>query len=193
VVCEFGNLIGSLSWLENKGDNKYERHIIRAVPGAIRAYVNDYNHDGLPDLWVLFAQGDEGIFLFTNQGHGRFTQQTLIRFPPCYGSSSFELVDFNKDGYPDILYTCGDNADFSPVLKPYHGIYIYLNDGHNHFTVVIKRWRVTLTGTGTWISRLFRSFPISSVSPRRDSSIWRTGEIMISGHIVCRRPSGENG
>jgi hypothetical protein len=134
VVCEFGNLTGALSWLENKGDSGFMRHIIRAVPGAIRIYVNDYNHDGLPDLWVLFAQGDEGIYLFTNLGKGRFSQQALLRFPPSYGSSSFELVDFNKDGYPDILYTCGDNADFSPVLKPYHGIYLFLNDGHNHFS-----------------------------------------------------------
>jgi hypothetical protein len=134
LVCEFGNLTGALSWLENKGDSGFERHILRAEPGAIRAYVNDYNHDGLPDVWALFAQGDEGIFLFTNLGKGRFSQQTILRFPPSYGSSYFELVDFNKDGYPDILYTCGDNADFSQVLKPYHGVYIYLNDGHNHFT-----------------------------------------------------------
>jgi len=152
VVCEFGNLIGSLSWLENKGGNKFERHVIRAVPGAIRVYVNDYNHDGLPDLWVLFAQGDEGIFLFTNQGNGRFTQQALIRFPPCYGSSYFELVDFNKDGYPDILYTCGDNADYSPVLKPYHGIYIYLNDGHNHFT---QRYFFPMNGCYKAVARDF--------------------------------------
>ncbi len=152
VVCEFGNLIGSLSWLENKGGNQYERHVIRAVPGAIRVYVNDYNHDGLPDLWVLFAQGDEGIFLFTNQGKGRFTQQALIRFPPCYGSSYFELVDFNKDGYPDILYTCGDNADYSPVLKPYHGIYIYLNDGHNHFT---QRYFFPMNGCYKAVARDF--------------------------------------
>jgi FG-GAP-like repeat len=134
LVCEFGNLTGALSWLENKGDSGFVRHIIRAVPGPIRAYINDYNHDGLPDIWAMFAQGDEGIFLFTNQGKGQFSQQTLLRFPPSYGSSSFELDDFNKDGYPDILYTCGDNADFSPVLKPYHGVYIYENDGQNHFT-----------------------------------------------------------
>jgi hypothetical protein len=152
VVCEFGNLIGSLSWLENKGGGRFERHIIRAVPGAIRVYVNDYNHDGRPDLWVLFAQGDEGIFLFTNEGNGQFTQQTLLRFPPCYGSSYFELADFNKDGYPDILYTCGDNADFSPVLKPYHGIYIYLNDGHNHFT---QRYFFPMNGCYKAIARDF--------------------------------------
>jgi FG-GAP-like repeat len=133
VVCEFGNLTGALSWLENKGDGGYERHVLRATPGAIRIYINDYNHDGLPDIWALFAQGDEGIYLFTNRGKGQFSEQAILRFPPSYGSSYFELVDFNGDGYPDILYTCGDNADFSPVMKPYHGVYIFQNDGHEHF------------------------------------------------------------
>jgi FG-GAP-like repeat len=134
LVCEFGNMNGALSWLENKGGGKYERHVIRAVAGAIRAYVGDFNHDGLPDIMALFAQGDEGIFLFTNKGKGVFSEQSVLRFPPMYGSSYFELADFNKDGHPDILYTCGDNADFSPVLKPYHGVYIYMNDGKDHFT-----------------------------------------------------------
>jgi hypothetical protein len=152
LVCEFGNLTGALSWLENKGDGGFERHIIRAVPGAIRAYVNDYNHDGKPDIWALFAQGDEGIFLFTNEGKGRFSEQALLRFPPSYGSSYFELADFNKDGYPDILYTCGDNADFSPVLKPYHGVYIFLNDGQNHFT---QRYFFPINGCYKAVARDF--------------------------------------
>jgi FG-GAP-like repeat len=133
LLCEFGYLTGALSWMENLGNNQFKKHILRNVPGAIKAYVQDYNHDGLPDLWVLFAQGEEGIFLFTNKGHGEFSQEEVLRFPPVYGSSSFELADFNKDGYPDILYTCGDNADYSPVLKPYHGVYIFLNDKTNHF------------------------------------------------------------
>lgn len=71
LVCEYGNLIGDLSWMENLGNNKYERHVIREVPGAIKAYIQDVNHDGLEDIWVLFAQADEGIFLFTNKGHGK--------------------------------------------------------------------------------------------------------------------------
>jgi hypothetical protein len=103
-------------------------------PGAIKAYVNDYNHDGLPDIIALFAQGDESVFLFTNKGDATFDAKQVLRFPPSYGSSYFELDDFNKDGYPDIVYTCGDNADYSPVLKPYHGVYIFLNDGKNNFT-----------------------------------------------------------
>ena len=134
LICEFGNLAGSLSWMENTGDGKFTKHVLRDMPGAIKAYVQDLNHDGLPDIIALFAQGDEGIFLYTNKGHGQFEERTLLRFPPVYGSTYFELADFNHDGFPDILYTSGDNADYSPVLKPYHGVYIYLNDGKNNFT-----------------------------------------------------------
>jgi len=133
LVCEFGNLTGALSWMENVGDNKFTKHILRASPGAIKAYINDYNHDGASDIWVLFAQGEEGIFLFTNKGNGNFETKEVLRFPSSYGSSYFEFADFNKDDYPDIIYTCGDNADFSPILKPYHGVYIFLNDGANQF------------------------------------------------------------
>ncbi len=134
VICEFGFLTGAFSWMENTGNNKFTKHVLRGLPGAIKAYIQDYNHDGLPDLWVLFTQGEEGIFLFTNKGNGQFAQEEVLRFPPVYGSSYFELADFNKDGYPDIVYTCGDNADYSPILKPYHGVYIFINDKTNHFT-----------------------------------------------------------
>jgi hypothetical protein len=134
LVCEFGNLIGELSWMENLGNDKFSKHVLRAYPGAIKAYINDYNHDGAPDIWVLFAQGEEGVFLFTNKGNGDFETREVLRLPPVYGSSYFELTDFNKDGYPDIVYTCGDNADYSVIFKPYHGVYIFLNDKTNQFT-----------------------------------------------------------
>lgn len=133
LACEFGYLTGALSWYQNLGNYQFKRHTIREIPGAIKAYTTDYNHDGLPDLWVLFAQGEEGIFLFTNKGNGQFVQEEVLRFPPSYGSTYFELDDFNEDGYPDILYTCGDNGDYSQALKPYHGVYIFLNDKTNHF------------------------------------------------------------
>ena len=133
LVCEFGYLTGALSWMENKGSGKYDRHVLRPLPGAIKSYINDYNQDGLPDLWVLFSQGEEGVFLYTNKGQGRFEEKKVLGFPALNGSSYFELVDYNKDGKQDIVYTCGDNADYSTILKPYHGVYIYLNDGMNNF------------------------------------------------------------
>ncbi|MDR0792880.1 MAG: VCBS repeat-containing protein [Chitinophagaceae bacterium] len=134
LICEFGYLKGALSWLENKGAHRYERHEIISLPGAIKTWVYDYNRDGLPDIWTLFAQGEEGIYLSVNKGNGQFESKEILRFPPSYGSTSFELVDMNKDGFPDIVYTCGDNADYSTILKPYHGVYIFLNDGKYNFT-----------------------------------------------------------
>ena len=133
LICEFGFLAGSLSWMEAKGQGTYQRHVLRGFPGAAKAIIQDYNRDGRADIWVLFAQGDESIVLYTNSGNGTFTEEQVLRFPAVYGSSYFELADFNGDGLPDIVYTCGDNADYSPVLKPYHGVYVFMNDGHNRF------------------------------------------------------------
>ena len=31
------------------------------------------------------------------------------------------------------MYTCGDNADYSNVLKNYHGVYVYLDEGGFRF------------------------------------------------------------
>lgn len=82
---------------------------------------------------VLFAQGTETIKVFYNKGKGKFEEKNLVQFPPVYGLSYFELADFDKDGFPDLLVSNGDNADYTPVLKPYHGIRIFLNDGKNKF------------------------------------------------------------
>src|SRR5205085_10544019 len=122
------------------------------LPGAIKAYPYDYNKDGKTDILALFAQGEEGIFLYTNKGDGNFEEKRLIRFPALYGSSYFELADFNKDGYPDILYTCGDNADYSTIFKPYHGVYIFLNDKTNHF---IQKYFFPINGCYKAIARDF--------------------------------------
>lgn len=140
LICGYGNKNGVLFWQKNLGNNKYKKLTIRAFPGAIKAYIDDVNKDGLPDIWVLFAQAQEGIFLFTNKGKGAggvplFETKEFLRFSPVHGSSFFELVDLNHDGFKDILYTSGDNADYTThVLKPYHGVYGYLNDGHNNYT-----------------------------------------------------------
>ena len=133
VACEYGNHTGKLTWFENKGNNQYEKHILNTRPGAISVVVKDMNGDGLQDIFALMAQGDEGIFYYENQGNGSFMEKRLLSFMPLYGSQYMELADFNNDGHEDILYVCGDNADKTPFLKDYHGIYIFLNDGDLNF------------------------------------------------------------
>ncbi len=133
VVCEYGDLTGKLIWYENKGNDAYEAHLLRSKPGSISAIIKDSNQDGLNDLFVLMAQGDEGIFFYENKGNNTFSEKRILSFIPLYGSMYMELIDFNADGFDDILYVCGDNADKTPILKEYHGIYIFLNDGQSNF------------------------------------------------------------
>ena len=133
LVCGFGNNNGSFFYIRNKGNNEFEQKMLKALPGATRAYIDDYNKDGFPDIIALMAQGDEGIFLFQNKGDGNFDIKELLRFPPIYGSSYFEMTDVNADGLKDIIYTSGDNIDLSPVLKNYHGIYVFVNKGNQKF------------------------------------------------------------
>ncbi|WP_229957300.1 FG-GAP repeat domain-containing protein [Pontibacter silvestris] len=133
IICNFGYNLGSLVWYQNKSNGKYQPNILKNLPGAIKAEVTDLNGDGLPDIVAMFAQGTETIMVFYNRGEGSFTEENLVQFPPVYGLSYFELADFNKDGAPDLLITNGDNADYSSIVKPYHGVRIYLNNGNNKF------------------------------------------------------------
>jgi hypothetical protein len=96
------------------------------------------------------AQGDEGIFLYENEGKGNFTEKRMLSFSPLNGSQYIELADFNKDGFDDLIYVCGDNADRTPFLKPYHGIYIFENDGHFNFS---QSWFYQLNGAYKAIPR----------------------------------------
>lgn len=133
IMCEFGFRQGALSWFENNGNGKYANHTLRPLPGAIRTEVYDFNKDGKPDIAALVAQGDEGLFIYYNEGNGKFREERVMQFPPAYGLNYFQLFDCNGDGFMDIITTNGDNADYSVISKPYHGIRIFYNNGSNQF------------------------------------------------------------
>jgi len=134
VVCEYAKWTGGLTYWQQRSDGSFAKTVLRYRPGAIRSYLRDLNGDGHLDILALFGQGDEGIFRYLNDGKGNFREEPVLRFPPSWGSSSFRLVDVNGDGLEDIVYTCGDNADYKPILKPYHGIRIYTNNGEGSYT-----------------------------------------------------------
>jgi hypothetical protein len=134
VVSEYGNHTGRLTLLQETGSGKFERRTLLAQPGAIRTVAHDMDGDGRLDLVTLFAQGDEGVTVFYQKENLQFVAERVLRFSPVYGSSWMELVDYEGDGDMDIVTVQGDNADYSFVSKPYHGLRIFTNDGRNHFT-----------------------------------------------------------
>ncbi len=136
LVSGFGYRTGKLSWYEGSHAANMKEHVLVDQAGAIKTIIHDLNEDGLPDIIALMAQGDERVIIFYNQGKGAFTPKTVLRFPPEYGTSYFELADFNNDGKPDILCVQGDNADYSFALKNYHGIRIFENQGQDQFREV---------------------------------------------------------
>lgn len=147
VVCAFGNYTGNLSVYDGRTNKEY---VLSGLPGARKTIIRDVDHDGKPDILALFAQGDERIVWYANRGDFTFDERILLRFSPVDGTSYFEVADVNNDGHFDILMTNGDNADYSMIVKPYHGVTIYENNGENMFT---KRWFFPMPGASMAMAR----------------------------------------
>jgi hypothetical protein len=132
ISSEFGFMQGGMSVWMKKGAT-WTKKVLNPQTGATHVDVRDFNGDGRLDIVALFAQGDERIMLYTNKGKLDFEETRLLRFPSIYGTSSFDMGDVDNDGDLDIVCTAGDNADFSTILKPYHGVYVYTNQGNMTF------------------------------------------------------------
>jgi hypothetical protein len=134
IVAEFGwQRTGRILWLRNilaEGDQpRFESHPIDDRPGAIHLPVHDFNDDGRPDFAALVSQEYEAVDLFVNAGQGRFNRRNTWAAPDLtFGSTGIELVDLDRDGDRDILYTNGDAFDNS-VASPWHGVQWLENRG----------------------------------------------------------------
>src|SRR5262245_58292011 len=123
-VAGFGYDDGETSWLENKGEWKFEQHVLQRLSGGINALPVDLNADKAPDIVALISQEWEEIWAFVNNRRGGFTPQMLWGSTnPDYGSSWITIVDLDRDGDPDILYANGDAFEYAPPnSRPWQGI-----------------------------------------------------------------------
>ncbi len=151
LICEFGHHTGQLSMFRLL-NNKYEKEPLLKLPGSIKLEVVDLNQDGKKDIIAIFSQAKEGIYAFIQQDNLSFSQKQLIELGPEYGSSWFDLLDYDHDGDLDIVIANGDNADYSMVLKPYHGVRLFLNDGDGEFK---ESWFYPIYGATRVIAKDF--------------------------------------
>jgi hypothetical protein len=149
LIAEYGFETGQVKWVNGRTGIT---DTLTTQAGARNIILRDVNKDGLPDLYILFAQAREQVSLFMNKGAGKFKEEVLLRFPPVFGSSYMELSDMNGDGLEDLVITNGDNADYSLSPKYFHGIRIYLNDGKGGFT---EKWFYPVHGATKTIVRDF--------------------------------------
>ena len=152
LVSEFGHLTGSLSLLKQKDSLAFDRQVLINLPGVIRVIVKDMNGDDKKDIVALVSQGDESITILYQENDLKFRAEKVIRFSPIYGSSWFELIDFDHDGDDDIITVHGDNADKTYTPKPYHGMRLHINNGNNQFK---EEYFYPMNGATRVISRDF--------------------------------------
>ena len=134
IVSEFGNESGQLSLMVANDSGGYYKKVLLNLPGAIKTVVRDMDNDGKKDIVALMTQSRESITVFYQTDNLVFEAKNILEFSPVFGTSWFELVDYNGDGLEDIITVQGDNADISYVHKPYHGMRIYLNNGDHTYS-----------------------------------------------------------
>jgi hypothetical protein len=136
AVAGFGYDDGETSWLENKGGWTFEQHVLLRLSGPINAIVADVNRDGSPDIVALVSQEWEEIWVFVNDGRGHFTSKMIWGSTnPDFGSSWISVVDLDRDGDLDVLYSNGDAFDYAPAnSRPWHGVQWLENTGNMEFT-----------------------------------------------------------
>ncbi|SEQ95798.1 Repeat domain-containing protein [Neolewinella agarilytica] len=130
LVSEFGKWTGRLSLWHANPAGSYTPSALSDRPGAMNVLTD--TTAATPTAYVLFGQGKEEVIRFTFPD-GKPQQEVVLRFPPYWGSSSLQLIDWNGDQFTDLLCTNGDNADYQSPVKAYHGIRVYTGSASGQF------------------------------------------------------------
>lgn len=135
AVGQFGYLEGETRWMENKGNWKFESHFLQKLAGPIHTIPADLDQDGDLDIVSLVSQEWEEVYVFENDGKGRFKPHVIFGSTnEDYGSSGMDLVDLDRDGDLDVLFTNGDAFDYTPPRpRPWHGVQWLENKGKFQF------------------------------------------------------------
>ena len=135
AVGQFGYDDGEIRWMENQGGWVFDSHILLKLSGTIHTPIADMDGDGDLDIVALVSQEWEEIYVFENDGAGKFeTRRIYGSTNEDFGSSGITVVDLDLDGDLDILYTNGDAFDYIPPgPRAWHGVQWLENKGGMNF------------------------------------------------------------
>ena len=128
AVAAFGYDNGETLWLENRGGWNFDAHVLQRFSGVINAIPIDLDGDGALDIATVVSQEWEEIWAF--RGTELTSELLWGTTNPDFGSSWISVVDMDRDGDPDILYSNGDAFDYAPAnSRPWHGVQWLENRG----------------------------------------------------------------
>jgi len=129
---------GDLFWLEQRaGDDgrEFRTHRIDPRSGANAVEIADMNGDGALDVVACFGAQFETVVAFLQRGRGYFEAVTLFEAPNAdYGCRDIVVADLDGDGDLDVVLAAGEVGP-SPVVQPFHGVYLLENQGGLAFEV----------------------------------------------------------
>ncbi len=139
IVAAFGWLtVGGIHYLENTstgpelGAESFRSVEVDDRVGAIHVPIADLDEDGRPDFIALLSQEHETVVAFLNRGAGVFEKKELFTAShPHWGSTGIEVIDLDKDGDLDVIFTHGDTLDDLGKIRPYHGLSWLENRGRD--------------------------------------------------------------
>ncbi len=121
--------------LINKGEGNFEDFtalLLPRLPAGIRdASFADYDGDGVVDVFLIYAGGQNRLLL--NNGLGKFRDWTDSHIPRILDDSQHaDWADFDGDGDNDLLIV---NREIETYYQGYPGetVYFLENTGRGHF------------------------------------------------------------
>ena len=138
---------GRYALYHNRGDGTFEREarsrtLFQALDGVVGwdATFFDFDNDGFLDLLVVgeaSAPGGRGLFLFHNDGTGRFEDRSSLLPPDILSGRRTVVADYGDDGDLDIFLATGDGS-----------VRLLRNDGADANPYLDLRLRGLRTGSG---------------------------------------------
>jgi len=133
MVCGFGEYSTGRTSIWWGGTEPMLEQVLFEESGAVWGDAADFDGDGDLDLVFSIGNNHPRLLAFVNEGGRRFTPRTLVERPVGWGYNRGLVVDWDGDGWSDLVELSGNNLELGGrPIKPQHGVRVLRNE---------KKWR----------------------------------------------------